>query len=129
MFIALSSCGGQGGLGLARDACGHVKRSIAAYQIATANPNAPGAGAARATAIEQLETALPLAAQATSANPEWNPLMTTLQESGRIDERYLLSALRAQCALADSANPQAPVVPSTVPGQPTVPTPSTLPGQ
>jgi hypothetical protein len=55
--------------------------------------------------------------------------MTTLQEIGRNSEGHLVQALRAQCALADSNDEQAPVITSTVPGQPAAPTPSTLPNQ
>jgi hypothetical protein len=127
--VLLSGCGQQDGVDLARQACGHVTISIKLYERAAHDADTGRAARERTDAIEQLEGALQLAAQANSANPEWNPLMTTLQESERISEQYLLPALRAQCALADSSNPQAPVITSTVPGQPPAPTPSTLPGR
>jgi hypothetical protein len=127
--FTLSACGGQDGVALARQACGHVKLSIAAYERARHTTDPTAASHERTAALEQLNFALQLAAQATSANPEWNPLMTTLQESDRVSEQYLIAALRSQCAFAESPNPQPPVITSTVPGQPKAPTPSTLPGQ
>jgi hypothetical protein len=126
--LVLTACGGAG-QALAREACVHVKTSIRLYTAAERAPEGKRAASERTGALEQLEAALPLAARATSADPQWNPLMTTLQEIGRNSEAHLVSALRAQCALADSNNEQAPVITSTIPGQPTSPTPSTLPGQ
>ncbi len=126
--LMLAGCGSGAGLGLARQACGHVDTSLRLYERSLHEASAR-AGADRLEATEQLQDALQLAAQANSADPQYNPLMTTLQEIGRIDEGHLVVALRASCNLAQSANPQPPVVSSTVPGQPSVSTPSTLPGQ
>ncbi len=127
--LFLSACGGQDGVALARQACGHIRTSIAAFEQAAHDSNSTRAAGERTLALTQLNDALQLAAQANSANPEWNPLMTTLQESDRVSEQFLIPALRAQCAFAESPNPEAPVITSTVPGQPKTPTPSTLPGQ
>jgi hypothetical protein len=102
-----------------------VNASIRLYASAEHDTEPGRAASERARAVEQLEAALPLAAQANSADPQWNPLMTTLQEIGRNSEAHLVPALRAQCALADSSDEQAPILNHT-PGQPT---PSTLPGQ
>lgn len=125
--LLLAGCGG-GGLGLARQACRHVDLSLSLYERSQHEaPKQASADQYRATV--QLQDALQLAAQANSADPQYNPLMTTLQEIGRIPEAHLVVALRASCNLANSANPVAPVITSTVPGQPTVSTPSTLPGQ
>jgi hypothetical protein len=128
LAVLLTACSGSGDA-LARQACVHVKTSIRLYMAAEHTTNASQAASERTQAVEQLETALPLAAQANSADPQWNPLMTTLQEIGRNSEAHLISALRAQCALADTNNEQAPVVTTTVPGQPTTATPSNHPGQ
>lgn len=128
LAVALSACG-DAGLTLAREACVHVKASLRLYAEAQGDPDHGTAAAEQLRAIEQLEVALPLAARATSDDPQWNPLMTTLQEIGRNREANLVAALRAQCAQADTPDEQAPMVPSTVPGEPAPPSRSTLPGQ
>lgn len=122
--LLLSSCGNDG-LTLARQACGYVTTSIRLYTDAEHEPNPAKAAALRTRATVALETALPLAAQANSADGQWNPLMTTLQEVGRNSEANLITALRRQCAQAAMTNEQPPA-PNHIPGQPT---PSTLPGQ
>jgi hypothetical protein len=126
LAVTLSACGGAG-LTLAREACVHVKASLRLY--AASMTGTEQAANDRTRAIEQLEVALPLAAQATSDDPQWNPLMTTLEEIGRHSEGNLVAALRAQCSQADTPNEQAPVIPSTLPGERTPSSPSTLPGQ
>jgi hypothetical protein len=126
--LAVSACGG-GGLSLARQACVHVNASLRLYDRSLHNSNAAAAARERTRAIEQLEAALPLAARATSTDPQWNPLMTTLEEIGRNSEANLVRALRSQCELADSSGEQAPVVNPSTPANTGRPTPSTLPGQ
>jgi hypothetical protein len=122
-IVALLAAGcGNNGQALAREACVHIHRSFALYQDAGRITTASKAAFERTQAIEQLELALPLAAQATSADPQWNPLMTTLEESGFNTEAHLIPALKAQCQLADSQNEQAPVV------APNSPTGTTAPG-
>ena len=54
------------------------------------------------TATTDLQRAEPIAASATSADGQWNALMTTLNEVGQVDEGHLISALRAQCVVADT---------------------------
>lgn len=110
--IALSSCSGGSGLGLARQACGRVHSSIVAY-----DDGIHAAGRATRvrdlrTANDDLQAAEPLAAAATSANGQWNALMTTLNEVGQVDEGHLISALQAQCAVANSGDPDLPGAPS-----------------
>ncbi len=132
LAVVLSGCGGSG-QALAQEACAHVNRSIRLYSESEHQPDAARASAERARAVEQLEAAEPLAAMANSDDPQWNPLMTTLQEIGRDSEANLVAALQAQCATAGGGNSGGgkanPVTPSSVPGQPAAPTPSTLPGQ
>jgi len=140
LAVVLSGCGGSG-QALAQEACAHVNRSIRLYSESEHQPDAARASAERARAIEQLEAAEPLAAMANSDDPQWNPLMTTLQEIGRDSEANLVAALQAQCATAGGNGSSSgsssgggggkanPVTPSSVPGQPAAPTPSTLPGQ
>lgn len=131
--VVLGACGNDG-LSLARQACVHVDASIRLYNKAQHASSPAKAAGQEHRATQDLEAALPLAAQANSADPQWNPLMTTLQEVGRNSEGNLLTALRAQCSQAAQPNEQAPAVtpqPSGLTGTPatTPPTPSTLPGQ
>jgi hypothetical protein len=126
--LAVSGCGG-GGLTLARQACVHVNASLNLYARSLRTSHAAQAARDRTKAIEQLEAALPLAARATSTDPQWNPLMTTLEEIGRNSEANLVRALRSQCAQADSSGEQAPSINPSAPSGSGGPTPSTLPGQ
>lgn len=102
--LLLSGCSNAGD-SLARQACVHVGASIRLYTQAEHDADTSVARHKANQAIGQLEAALPLAAQADSADPAYNPLMTTLQEIGRTSESNLIPALRAQCSAA--ANPTA----------------------
>jgi hypothetical protein len=111
--LLVSACSNSG-LSLARQACTHVDRSIRLYARAEHDTDATTARREQTEATAQLEEALPLAAAANSANPTWNPLMTTLQEIGRMSESNLIPALEAQCAAA--AHPATSQVPVSGPG-------------
>lgn len=119
--LLLGGCG-DGGVSLARQACTHVDVSLRLYSSAQKTPDPKAAATLLQQANNQLQTAEPLAAAANSANGEWNALMTTLQEIGRVDEGHLLSALRQQCAVAFSSQPETPPVPTTFPPVPSAPT-------
>lgn len=127
--LALSACtgGAGGGLGLARQACAHVERSIADYESANRSGTAPAQAAALLRhADRELRNALPLAAAANSDDGSWNSLMTTISESAVVDEGQLVPALRATCASADTnvnVNPAGPgsTVPQNVNPQPAAP--------
>jgi len=69
-------------------------------------------------ANDELQAAEPLAAAATSADGQWNALMTTLNEVGQVDESHLISALQAQCAVANSDRSELPNLPTTFPPVP-----------
>lgn len=114
-----SACGQQTGLDLAREACNHVHASISAYDEALHAQNRAEADRDLNRATNDLQSAEPLAAEATSADGQWNALMTTLNELGQVDEGHLLVALRAQCAVADSNQPELPNLPTTFPPTPT----------
>lgn len=118
LATVLSGCSEQSGANLARQACAHVNRSIRAYDEALHSKGSTRADDFR-RASQQLQAAEPLAAQATSADGQWNALMTTLNEVGQVDEGHLLDALRAQCEVADSSNPVVPDIPTTFPPIPT----------
>lgn len=101
LALVLAGCSGSG-QALAKRACVHVDASIRLYTEAEHDTNTSSARHKADEAIGQLEDALPIAAQANSADPAYNPLMTTLQEIGRTSEANLIPALRAQCAAADN---------------------------
>lgn len=111
--LLLSGCSNAGS-SLAQAACVHIDASIHLYDQAEHARTAADARAKVDRAAAELEAALQLAARATSANPAFNPLMTTLQEIGRTSEANLIPALRAQCAAAQNPTAQSPV-----PGTPT----------
>jgi outer membrane lipopolysaccharide assembly protein LptE/RlpB len=114
----VSGCSQQDALGLARQACAHVAKSMHFYDEGLTNPVNASARHELQEANNQLQDAEPLAAAATSDDGEWNALMTTLQESGRVDEGHLLVALKAQCAVANTPGPAEPPVQTTLPPVP-----------
>ena len=112
MVVGVSACGNAGGQALAQEACVHVHRSVTDYLRST-RADTPPATAAQLLkrADEELRDALPLAAQANSADGSWNALMTTISEISTVDEGHLLPSLQAQCVVADAnpnVNPQSP---------------------
>jgi hypothetical protein len=98
-MLLLSACGQQNGIDLARQACVHVKLSVRDFEL-SAKPETAALTSARlrAKASAQLRVALPLAADATSADGSMNSLMTTISESATVDEAHLIPALKGQCA-------------------------------
>lgn len=104
----MSACS-NGGTSLAQEACVHVGRSIRLFTRAEHDTSQAAAARNAKKAIVQLEQAEQLAAQANSANPAYNPLMTTLQEIGRTSEANLIPALQAQCDAANNPTAQGPV--------------------
>jgi hypothetical protein len=102
--IGLAACGsGGGGQALAEEACLHVHRSVVDYERSVAAGTAASTVAElQKEATEQLRDALPLAAQANSADGSWNSLMTTISEGADVDEGHLLPSLKAQCVVADT---------------------------
>lgn len=117
--VLMSACS-NGGASLAQQACVHVDASIKLYTRAEHDTNQATAARNAERAIADLEAAEPLAARANSADPAYNPLMTTLQEIGRTSESNLIPALKAQCEAAMNPTSQSPVgggsTPVTSPG-------------
>ena len=110
--VGLSACSQGNARDLARQACVHVERSVQAWTQST-RPGTSAADSARLQrqAVDELRTALPLAAAANSDDGSWNSLMTTISEGGTVDESHLVPALKAACAAANSnpdVNPQSP---------------------
>jgi hypothetical protein len=101
-MLLLSACG-NGGQDLAVQACVHVKLSVRYFEQSTKSSiSLTEATRLRAKADAELRTALPLAAEATSANGSMNSLMTTISESATVDEAHLVPALKGQCAAVDT---------------------------
>jgi hypothetical protein len=101
--LTLSGCGGPGGQELARQACVHVNRSLHDFTLAAASTTAASTAATLRTAADrELRLALPLAAQANSADGSWNSLMTAISEINTVDEGHLMPSLKAQCKVADT---------------------------
>jgi hypothetical protein len=101
-MLLLSACG-DGGQDLAVQACVHVKLSVRYFELSTkTNVSSTEAARLRTKAEAELRTALPLAAQATSADGSMNALMTTISESATVDEAHLIPALKGQCAAVDT---------------------------
>lgn len=101
-----------------RAPCADVNHSIKLYNDAVGAISGAEARADVAQAYVQLRDALPLAAAATSQNGQWVALETTLSESSRVEEGNLVSGLQQECAVADSANPDQPPLPTQVPTVP-----------
>ena len=116
--VVVGGCAQQNGIALARQACNHVNQSIALYENLQTRPASANAARERARAAAELLVAAPLAAEAASDSAQWQALMATLSESGRVPESRLVHALTAQCAsavhpdLAPPANPSPPSSPA-----------------
>lgn len=107
--LGLSGCANAHALSLVRQACSHVQRSLTLYQESTATSSPSVQQSEAAAALQQLRDALPLAASAAGENAEWQAFMTTLSESSRVPEAYLVIALRQQCAsVASGYGPSGP---------------------
>lgn len=102
--------------GQAVQACRHVQRSLQLYAAAQDDPDPGAAAGQRASAVNQLRQALPLAALAATEDAQWNPLDYTLSESTRVPEANLVSALRQECSVAFSS-PNQPPPPVSGPGK------------
>ncbi len=117
----LSACGNDG-TALAKQACGHIDRSLELLKESGRQADAATSAQLANQAYDQLRQALPIAAQAAYHDGEWQALMTTVSESNRVPETTLITALQAQCQQADSSPfGQAPP-PSSIP--PPAPVPS-----
>ena len=118
--VGLAACG-DGGDSSARQACAHVKTSLALYAQSTAATDPTRAARLAEEAQIQLTDAEPLAAQAADEDSQWQALMTTISEYGRVSESHLVTALADQCAVADSSVGGQPPPPSSIPPPATTP--------
>ncbi len=118
---ALAGCASANGTNLARQACGHVERSLTLYQASLHATTPAEATAQQTQAVNQLRDALPIASTAAGEAGQYQALMATLAESDHLPESLLVHALGEQCAAADSNDDVAPSPP------PTAETPATRP--
>jgi hypothetical protein len=104
--VVLSSCGSNGAVADARASCVLVKRALA-IQASSEAPNlsAGRRAALKGQAMSELLKATPKAADATSLDGGWNPLMTTINESERVPLQDLVPSLTRLCKVADSSTP------------------------
>ena len=121
LALGVSACAGRAGVDLARQACTHVDRSLTLYRASEHAPDQRQAGAEQNAALVQLHDAEPLAATAAGEAGQFQGLMSTLAESDHLPESYLVTALTAQCAAADAANPYVPVTPPVTSAVTTLP--------
>lgn len=116
-ILCLAGCGQQDGITLARQACVHVRLSVHDFELSLQpGTSVPEGDRLRTEADAELRAALPLAADATSADGSLNSLMTTISESATVDEAHLIPALKGQCALVDTNVNVNPAAPSNLPG-------------
>jgi hypothetical protein len=119
----VASCGGQGALTLARQACGYVNTSILQYEESQTAKTEKQKLDLENEAYNTLQLGLQPAALATSDDNQWQALMSTISESSRVSEAVLVSALQQQCAVADLDGGQEPAQGTS----PTTTTPGTSP--
>ena len=122
LSVGLAACS-SGGVDLARQACGHVDKSLALFKRAEQAPTQAEANTLGERAYVELRYALPLAAKAAASDGQFQALMTTLSETNRVGEQHLITSLRDQCAAAQESNPLHPAGPTgpahTIPPPPT----------
>jgi hypothetical protein len=122
LSVGLAACS-SGGADMARQACGHVDKSLALFKRAEQAPTQADANTLAVRAYVELRNALPLAAKAAASDGQFQALMTTLSETNRVGEQYLVISLRDQCAAAQQSNPLHPAGPlgpaHTIPPPPT----------
>lgn len=104
--LAFSACGTGGAVADAKASCVFVSKAIALQkQSETAGISTAQQNQLQGEALSELLKATPAAAQATSQDGSWNPLMTTINEAERVPLRYLVTSLQGMCKVANSAEP------------------------
>jgi hypothetical protein len=104
--IVLSSCGSSGAIADARTSCRSVKAALVLEkQSERSGLSSAQQSRLQARAMGDLLKATQPAANATSLDGSWNPLMTTINEAERVPLSNLIPALTRLCRLADSSSP------------------------
>jgi hypothetical protein len=111
---SLAACGNQG-IGLARQACTHVGRSITLLNQADHTHDSSNATELSHKAYVELLAALPIAAEATYVDNQWQALMATLSQSSQVPETQLVPALQAECRMANNSVFNQTPPPSSIP--------------
>jgi hypothetical protein len=122
----LAGCASHDGTDLARQACGHVERSLTLYRASLHASSPSEARAKQSEAMAELRDALPLASTAAGQAGQYQALMATLAESDHLPESLLVHALGAQCAAANSSGDLVPSPPPTAETPATHPPPTGL---
>lgn len=104
--LGLSACGTGGAVDDAKASCVYVTKALALQKAS----QAPGLSTSEqshleAKALTELLKGTPQAAQATSQDGSWNPLMTTINEAERVPLKYLAASLKNMCEVANSQEP------------------------
>jgi hypothetical protein len=104
--LVLSACGNGGAVSDARASC----RSVHAALVLQKQSEQSGLTSAQQSrlqsrALSELLMATQPAADATSLDGSWNPLMTTINEAERVPLVNLVPALTRLCRVADSTSP------------------------
>jgi hypothetical protein len=104
--IVLSSCGSSGAIADARTSCRSVKAALVLEkQSERSGLSSAQQSRLQARAMGDLLKATQPAANATSLDGSWNPLMTTINEAERVPLSNLIPALTRLCRVADSSSP------------------------
>lgn len=102
----MSACGTNGAVGDARTSCRSVKMALSLEkQSQVSGLNSGQQSLLQAKAMRDLLRATQPAANATSIDGSWNPLMTTINEAERVPLANLVPALTRLCRVADSTSP------------------------
>ena len=104
--LLLSACGSGSAIADARTSCRFVHQAL----VLQARSHAKGVSAATSSALQskalsELLKGTSAAAQATSSDGSWNPLMTTISEAERVPLADLVPALTRLCQVANSSTP------------------------
>ncbi len=100
--LLLSSCSSSEGRSLAKQACTYVNQSISNYNKGSKSKNPQIQHQYLNKAYVELRAAEPLAAAAAGDDPTWQALATTVSESSRVPEKYLIHALIDECTAVNS---------------------------
>jgi len=104
--LLLSACGTGSAVADARASCQFVHKALVIQARSEARGlSASARNALQAQAMSELLKGTSAAAQATSSDGSWNPLMTTIGEAERVPLTDLVPSLTRLCQVADSSSP------------------------
>ena len=104
--LVLSACGNGGAVSDARASCRSVHTALVLQkQSEQSGLTSAQQSRLQSQALSELLKATQPAADATSLDGSWNPLMTTINEAERVPLDNLVPALTRLCRVADSTSP------------------------